>query len=194
MSEWSRARSPSAGSSARIPGVRYAFINPSDATDAEASHAEALFVWNVRGGFLRQHWARFDRLRWVHTATAGVEHLLFPELVASEVVVTNSRFLFDQALAEYTIGLMLCLSKGFGTTVIHQTEHRWEQRETQTLAGKVAVMVGVGPIARSTAQMANAIGMTVRGVGRTARTGDPDFGDVAASTTSSTRSPKPTMS
>jgi len=40
----------------------------------------------------------------------------------------------------------------------------------------------VGPIARRTARMASALGMTVRGVGRTARTGDPDFGDVAAST------------
>ena len=173
---------PVSGLLSSHPGVRFAFINPSDAPDAEATHADALFVWNVRGGFLREHWARFERLRWVHTATAGVEHLLFPELVASEVVVTNSRFLFDQALAEYTIGLMLCLSKGFGATVIHQREHRWEQRETETLAGKVAVMVGVGPIARRTAQMASALGMTVRGVGRTARTGDPDFGDVAAST------------
>lgn len=172
---------PSSGLLSPHPGVRYTFVNPSDATGAEASHAEALFIWNARGGFLGRHWSQFDRLRWVHTATAGVEHLLFPELVASEVVVTNSRFLFDQALAEYTIGLMLCLSKEFGTTVIHQTEHRWEQRETQTLAGKVAVMVGVGPIARRTAQLAKAIGMTVRGVGRTARTGDPDFGDITAS-------------
>jgi phosphoglycerate dehydrogenase-like enzyme len=45
----------------------------------------------------------------------------------------------------------------------------------------VALMVGVGPIARRTAQMAKAIGMSVRGIGRTARAGDPDFGDIAAS-------------
>jgi len=173
---------PSSGLLGSHPGVRYAFIDPAGAAGLDGAHADALFIWNVRGGFLRQHWTSFDHLRWVHSATAGVEHLLFPELVASEVVVTNSRFLFDQALAEYTIGLMLCLSKGFGTTVIHQTQHRWDQRETETLAGKVAVMVGVGPIARRTAQMARALGMTVRGVGRTARSDDPDFGDVAAST------------
>ncbi len=173
---------PSRGLLGSHPGVRFAFIDPSGATAADVRHADALFIWNVRGGFLRQHWSRFDRLRWVHTATAGVEHLLFPELVASDVVVTNSRFLFDQALAEYTIGLMLCLSKDFGTTVIHQTQHHWDQRATETLAGKVAVMVGVGPIARRTAQMARALGMTVHGVGRTARAGDPDFGDIAAST------------
>jgi len=43
------------------------------------------------------------------------------------------------------------------------------------------VMVGVGPIARRTAQLAKALGMSVRGIGRTARTGDPDFGDVVGS-------------
>ena len=173
---------PSSGLLGAHPGVRYTFIDPSEPTGAEASHADALFIWNVRGGFLHRHWHEFDRLRWVHTATAGVEHLLFPELVTSDVVVTNSRFLFDQALAEYTIGLMLCLSKDFGTTILHQTQHRWDQRGTETLAGKVAVMVGVGPIARRTAHMAKALGMTVRGVGRTPRDGDPDFGDIVAST------------
>jgi phosphoglycerate dehydrogenase-like enzyme len=42
------------------------------------------------------------------------------------------------------------------------------------------VLVGVGPIARRTAQIARALGMSVRGIGRTARGGDPDFGDIAA--------------
>jgi phosphoglycerate dehydrogenase-like enzyme len=74
---------------------------------------------------------------------------------------------------------MLILSKDFETTFAHQTEHRWVQRETDTLQGKVAVVVGVGPIARATARLAGAFGMTVRGIGRTARNGDSDFGDVA---------------
>ena len=105
--------------------------------------------------------------------------MLFPELAASDVVVTNSRYIFDQALAEYTIGLMLALCKDLPATVRHQTEHRWKQRETESLSGKVVLMVGVGPIARRTAQLAKAIGMSVRGIGRSARAGDPDFGDIA---------------
>ena len=47
-------------------------------------------------------------------------------------------------------------------------------------AALAVVMVGVGPIARRTAQIARALGMSVRGIGRTARGGDPDFGDIAA--------------
>ena len=162
------------------PGVSYSFIQPSSPPPDGALDVDALFIWNVRSRFLRDNWSGLHRLRWVHAATAGVEWVLFPELVDSDVVVTNSRFIFDRALAEYVIGMMLVLSKDLQTTFVHQAEHRWEQREGDTLDGKVVVVVGVGPIARRTAQLAKAFGMVVRGIGRTARSGDPDFGDIAS--------------
>jgi len=158
-------------------GVSYRFVRPPAPPDLVVD-ADALFIWSPRSSFLRDNWSNMRRLRWVHTATAGVESVLFPELIDSEVVVTNSRFIFDEALAEYVLGLILMMAKDLQITVAHQAEHRWERRETDTLAGKVAVLIGVGPIARRTAQLATAFGMVVRGVGRTARTGDPDFGDV----------------
>jgi phosphoglycerate dehydrogenase-like enzyme len=159
----------------------YVFIDNGAAPPPEVFDADALLIWNPRSGFLRENWDRFRRLRWVHTASAGVERVLFPELTASDVVLTNARHIFDQPLAEYAIGLMLALCKDLVTTFHYQTEHRWVQRETETLSGKTVVIVGVGPIARRTAQLARGFGMSVRGVGRTARTGDPDFGDIAAS-------------
>ena len=161
-------------------GVAYRFIRPASPLPDDAGDMEAVLVWGVGSMFLRENWSRLQRLRWVHTATAGVERVLFPELIESDVVVTNSRFVFDQALAEYVIGMMLVLSKGFETTFAHQAEHRWQQRESDTLDGKVVVLVGVGPIARRAAQLAKAFGMAVRGIGRTARAGDPDFGDITS--------------
>ena len=161
------------------PEVRYVFIEPDSPPPAEAIDADALLIWSVRGGYLRRHWGEFTRLRWVHVGSAGVDRVLFPELVASDVTLTNSRHVFDDALAEYTLGLMLALSKDLQTTFRHQLEHRWVQRESDTLFGKCVVLVGVGPIARRTAKLAKAFGMSVRGIGRTARTGDPDFGDIA---------------
>jgi phosphoglycerate dehydrogenase-like enzyme len=161
-----------------LPGVRYIFIDPEAHPPAGAADVEALLISNMRSGYLREHWGEFKRLRWVHAGTAGVERVLFPELVDSDVVLTNSRHIFDQALAEYTIGLMLALCKDLPATIRFQQAHRWVQRETEVLSGKVALLVGVGPIARRTAQMAKALGMSVRGIGRTARGGDPDFGDI----------------
>jgi phosphoglycerate dehydrogenase-like enzyme len=160
------------------PDVHYVFIEPDSPPPVAAIDADALMIWSVRGGYLRRHWGEFTRLRWVHVGSAGVDRVLFPELVASDVTLTNSRHVFDDALAEYTIGLMLALSKDLQTTFRHQLEHRWVQRESETLSGRSAVLVGVGPIARRTAQLAKAFGMSVRGIGRHARNGDPDFGDI----------------
>lgn len=161
------------------PDVRYVFIEPDSPPPADAIDADALFIWSVRGGCLRRHWSVFTRLRWVHVGSAGVDRVLFPEFVASDVTLTNSRHVFDEALVEYTLGLMLALSKDLQTTMRHQLEHRWAKRESDTLSGKSALLVGVGPIARRTAQLAKSFGMSVRGIGRTARDGDPDFGDIA---------------
>jgi phosphoglycerate dehydrogenase-like enzyme len=158
--------------------VQYIFIEPDSPPPPDAIGADALLIWSARGGYLRRHWDEFTRLRWVHVGSAGVDRVLFPELVASDVTLTNSRHVFDDALAEYTIGLMLALGKDLQTTFRHQLEHRWNQRESDTLSGKVAVLVGVGPIARRTAQLAKAFGMSVRGIGRHARIGDPDFGAI----------------
>jgi phosphoglycerate dehydrogenase-like enzyme len=171
---------PSRDVLAPLPDVGYVFIDPPSDPPPETFDVDALLIWNPRSGVLRENWSRFRRLRWVHAGSAGVERVLFPELAASDVVVTNSRYVFDQALAEYTIALMLALSKDLLTTFRYQAERHWVQRETETLSGKSAVMVGVGPIARRTAQLAKAFGMSVCGIGRTARTGDPDFGDIAS--------------
>jgi phosphoglycerate dehydrogenase-like enzyme len=160
--------------------VRYELVVSGSQPLDDVLAADAVFAWNVRNRFLQDNWQRLDHLRWVHTASAGVERVLFPELVESDVVLTNSRFVFDQPMAEWVIGMMLVLSKDFRTTLAHQAQRRWLQRETDTLGGKVVVMVGVGPIARATARLAKAFGMEVHGIGRTARTGDPDFGDIAS--------------
>ena len=159
-------------------GVEYIFIDPASPPSHEAAGADALLIWNVRGGYIRRHWSEFTRLRWIQVGSAGVDRMLFPELVASDVTLTNARHIFDQALAEYTIALMLALSKDLQTTFRYQTEHEWVSRLSDTVSGKSVVLLGVGPIARRTAQLAKALGMSVRGIGRSARDGDPDFGDI----------------
>ncbi|HXI96305.1 MAG TPA: D-2-hydroxyacid dehydrogenase [Candidatus Acidoferrum sp.] len=174
---------PSGKSRALLEGgveVRYVFIDPSESLTGDAADADALFVWGS-GDFLKDNWHRFLSVRWIHSASAGVDRLLFPELVRSDVVLTSSRNIFDRALAEYTIGLMLAAAKDFTTTISRQAAHEWKARETESLFGKTLVVVGVGPIGRETARLAKAFGMRLIGVGRTARE-DPDLGPVIAST------------
>lgn len=107
----------------------------------------------------------------MHTASAGVDHLLCPELVAAETVVTNARGIFDTPIAEYVAGLVLAMAKDFPGSLELQRQRRWRHRETARVAGSRAVVVGSGPIGRECARLLGALGVTTALVGRTERPG-----------------------
>lgn len=48
----------------------------------------------------QEMWPRLTNLRWLHSASAGLEHLLFPELVDGPVVLTNAKGVYSHSLAE----------------------------------------------------------------------------------------------
>ena len=139
---------------------------------------EVLFLWDFRSEAVADAWASADALKWLHIASAGVDRLLFPELVASDVVVTNSRGIFDEPIAEYVLGLVLCFAMDLHTTLRLQGRRQWLHRETERITGAHAVVVGTGPIGRAIGRRLTAAGLTVGGVGRTGRPADPDLGDI----------------
>jgi phosphoglycerate dehydrogenase-like enzyme len=47
----------------------------------------------------------------VHSASAGVDNVLFPALIESPVPVTNSRGLYSDSLAEFVMGAVLFLPR-----------------------------------------------------------------------------------
>jgi phosphoglycerate dehydrogenase-like enzyme len=145
---------------------------------ASGADADAMYFWDGEREELAAAWPSLERVRWIQTASAGVDGLLFPDLVESDVVVTNARGVFDEPIAEWVIGMLLAFSTDVPTTLSLQREARWEHRETRRLAGSRLVVVGPGPIGRAAARKARALGMEVAAVGRTARE-DPDLGPVA---------------
>ena len=71
-------------------------------------HADVLLVWDFTSYAVRDAWpGGGPRPRWVHTASAGVDHLMCPELTESDTVVTNARGIFDQPIGEYVAALVL---------------------------------------------------------------------------------------
>ncbi|SFH21070.1 Phosphoglycerate dehydrogenase [Amycolatopsis regifaucium] len=145
------------------------------------SGADALFVYDFLSTAVPGAWHAADRLRWLHIASAGVDPVLFPGLQESDVVLTNSRGVFDGAIAEYVLGVILGFAKDFVRSWELQRRKEWRHRETERIDGRRVLVVGTGPIGRSIARLLRAAGMSVAGVGRRARAGDPDFGDVYAS-------------
>ncbi|MFJ2111379.1 D-2-hydroxyacid dehydrogenase [Streptomyces sp. NPDC087850] len=135
-------------------------------------HADALLVWDFTSDAVRAAWpGEGARPRWVHTASAGVERLLCPELVDSSTVVTNARGIFEEPIAEYVAGLVLAMAKDLPGTLELQRQRRWRHREGLRVAESRAVVIGAGPIGRAVAHTLRRLGVTVAVTGRTARPG-----------------------
>jgi phosphoglycerate dehydrogenase-like enzyme len=168
-----------------VPGIaavaeRYRFeCAPDSAALAEQlPGAGVLLGWNFRGRELADNWHRATDLRWIHWGGAGVDAALFPELADSDVILTNSRGLFDRPMAEFCLAYMLREIKLLPLLAKQQHEHMWKHHYTTTLTGQTAVIYGVGSIGREIARLLRAVGVNVCGVGRSARTGDADFGTI----------------
>ncbi|MBR8741094.1 D-2-hydroxyacid dehydrogenase [Nocardiopsis sp. MG754419] len=163
------------------PGLGEVVYTTADGLSAALPGTDALLVWDLFTEALASSWPKADRLRWVHAATTGVDNLMFPGLVEDDAIVTNSRGVFDEHIAEYVLGLVIAFAKDLHRTWELQQGHRWEHRETERVAGKRALVVGTGPIGRAIGRTLSAVGMKVYASGSHARDGDPDFGSVVAS-------------
>ena len=177
-----------AGTIDDVPGLEgaraYADVALAPDEDALARHlpgSEILLGWNFKGRDLQNQWQHANRLKWIHWCGAGVDAVLFPDLIASDVMLTNARGIFDRAMAEYVLGYMLAEVKDFNKTWNMQQAQTWEFRFSDNLQGSHAVIFGVGSIGREIARLLKAVGVEVTGVGRHARDDDPVFGTVHAS-------------
>ncbi len=167
------------GDARRPPGIEaaldradLAFADTVRAMAEALEGAEVVLAWRADGDLLRSAWTHAGSLRWVQSIAAGVDRLLFPALVEADVVVTNARGVFEDAMAEYVLGLLLAFAKDLPGTLAWQRERRWEHRETERLAGARLLVVGLGPIGRAVARLARAVGMEVEGVASAPRPGD----------------------
>jgi phosphoglycerate dehydrogenase-like enzyme len=151
----------------------------------ELCHADALFVWDFLSTAIEASWpedsATRRNVRWVHIAAAGVDTVMFPALRDAETLVTNSRGVFDEAVAEFVLGSVLAFAKGLPDSLRLQSRRQWQHRETERVGGSHALVVGTGSIGRSIARLLAAVGIRVSGIGRSERCADPDFGPVHSS-------------
>ena len=87
-----------------VPALRRAIV------DAEALFSIKASWSNPKMGPLEEVWPDAGRLRWVQTASDGVDLLLFPALVESRVMITNARGVFDDSIAEWALVVALALT------------------------------------------------------------------------------------
>ena len=107
-------------------------------------------------------------MRWIHAPTAAVHQLLFPELVKSDVVLTNAHEVHGPVVAEHVIALIFALAKKIPQAARLQQKRTWGQDEMwndgprpREVAGATLGLIGLGSIGRRVARMASALGMRV---------------------------------
>jgi phosphoglycerate dehydrogenase-like enzyme len=105
----------------------------------------------------------------MHTASAGVNHVLFPALVASPVTLSNARGVYSHSLAEWTLFAAAYFAKDLPRLLAAKADARWAPYDVEELRGRTLGVVGFGDIGRAAARLARAYGMRVAALRRSAQ-------------------------
>jgi phosphoglycerate dehydrogenase-like enzyme len=148
------------------PETSIAVGNSTEAFKRAAPDATVIFNWSGSGALLRDVLAMCPRAQWVHARSAGLDNLIFPELVAHSAVLTNGSGVFSPSLGEFALGAILYFAKDFRRLVKNQMAGVWEQFDITLISGQTVGIVGYGDIGRAVATRVRAMGMRVLAVKR----------------------------
>lgn len=147
-----------------FPQLEIVLRDSYDGVEEHLRDADVLFTISLRP----DQFVVARKLRWIHAPTAAVHQFMFAELVASDVVLTNSTEVHGPVVAEHVIALMFALAKKLPWALAFQQKHVWAQEaiwsagaHPRELAGATLGLIGIGSIGRRVAQMAHALKMRV---------------------------------
>src|SRR5229473_4800226 len=106
---------------------------------------------------------KMNRLKLVQLSSVGYEHLRHLGFADRSVRVCNARGIFDTAIAEWNLAIMVNLIRDLRGMIRNQDQGHWDRadRFQQELRGRVVGLWGYGGIGRETARLAKAFGMIV---------------------------------
>ncbi len=134
--------------------------------------------WSAPRELLREVFVAAPKLKWVHSRNAGLDGMLFPELVESPVPLTNGSGVFSPSLGEFALLAMLYFAKDVPRLRRQQAESAWKPFDMLPIEGRTVGIVGYGDIGREVAVRAKAMGMRVLALKRHAPPTDSDPGPV----------------
>jgi phosphoglycerate dehydrogenase-like enzyme len=150
---------------------------PSDESMDAIREAEVYFGFGIPRPLFEQ--AR--RLRWVHSAAAGVGTALYPEMVASDVVLTNSAGVHAVPIAEYVVAAVLHFFRGLDVAAAQQRKSEWDKAffvaddsPVREVGGAHVLVIGAGGIGTQVAIRLASLGARCVGVRRRPDLGPPD--------------------
>ncbi len=163
---------------AMLRGIPHVTGSSPGAFEKAASEAEVILHWAGPRDLLRPVFLACPHLRWIHSRAAGLDNLLFPELVESPVQLTNGTGVFSQSLGEFALAAILFFAKDFPRMLRNQRAERWEQFDIDAISQQTAGIVGYGDIGRAVARRLHAMDMKVLALKRhPPATADPSIAE-----------------
>jgi len=117
------------------------------------------------------------KLRWVQVTSAGVEGYLSPELVESDIILTNAKGVYAIHIAEHVMALILNFGRAINILIHRQKDEIWESRANLPVIeinGLTLGLLGLGGIGLEVGKSAHALGMRILAVDPT-QTHQPDY-------------------
>lgn len=131
-----------------------------------ALDAEIILNWSGSLELLRDVFLTSRRVRWIHSRSAGLEQVLFPELIESKAILTNGSGVFSPSLGEFALAAILYFAKDFRRMIRNQIAGVWQPFNVTMVSGQTLGIIGYGSIGSALAARARALGMTVLGLRR----------------------------
>lgn len=147
------------------PDSRFVRVDSEGNLDGDANDAEVYLNWfYLKRPTHEKVLAAAPALRWQHTPSAGVNHILTPIFLERDIVLTNGAGVHAIPIAEFVLAFMLNHAKQLPKLQALQVQHHWKKGfELQELSGATVLIIGTGGIGQAIAQRASAFGMRVWG-------------------------------
>lgn len=149
------------------PGITVVQLPSYDRFSQEIPDTDVLIGWSIQPA----QFATASKLKWIHSPAAAVHQLMFPELIKSDVIVTNSGDVHGPVVAEHALALVLALAKRLPQAMHYQQKKHWaqetlwqEQPRPREIAEATVLVIGMGSIGREFASRAKSLGMKVLAV------------------------------
>lgn len=112
---------------------------------------------------------RAPRLRWLHCASAGVDGFLPLDWLPARVAFTNNHGAHGVKAGQFMCMAYHLLNSRMPEIAANQRARAWKQLFSPSIAGKTALVVGLGDLGQGAARAAKQLGLKVVGVSRTGR-------------------------